>query len=58
MVPDWMGGGGHERKEVTMMQNWGLEQTEEEKAFRETWHVLKFLNLKTIFKPKNNVNTC
>ena len=53
-----MGGGGREGKEVTMMQNLGLEQTEEEKAFRETWHVLKCLNLKTIFKPKNNVNTC
>ena len=40
------------RKDVKMIQNSGSEQVNEEQVFRETWNVLKCLNMETIFKPK------
>lgn len=47
-----IGCGVDKGKEVRMIQNYGLEQTIEEKVLREMWNVLKCLNMETIFKPK------
>lgn len=41
------------RKDVRMIQKSGSEQANE-KVFRETWNVLKCLDMETIFKPKES----